>query len=63
MDGVPSVENAACYGTGYGISESDLKHLRGIEAKDRINGDVDISPVTCSNFFREFWYRLSFKPA
>jgi hypothetical protein len=62
MDGVPLSENTACYGTGHGISENDLKYIRAeLEAKDRINGGVDISPVTCSNFFREFWYRLSFK--
>jgi hypothetical protein len=62
LDGVPMSENIACYGTGYNISEKDLLHVHTLlsRASDKIK-ECDIANVTCAQFFREFWHRLSFK--
>jgi len=58
-------KNIVYYGTGYGISKNDLKHLNyTLKSKDiRIKSDdnIDISPVSCSDFFHDFRHRLSFK--
>jgi hypothetical protein len=51
-----------CYGTGHGMSDKDLYHLREIlQTKCKKIKDCDILPITCSQFFRDFWYRLTFK--
>jgi len=64
LDGVPISENITCYGTGYGISDNDLDRLREtLRSKCKIIKDCDISQMTCSQFFRDFWYRLTFKDA
>jgi len=51
-----------CYGTGYGISENDIKHIQDTLKKmcPRIN-NCDISGVTCTQFFNDFWHRISFR--
>jgi len=64
LDGVPISENITCYGTGYGISDKDLDRLREtLQAKCKIIKECDISRMTCAQFFRDFWYRLTFKDA
>jgi hypothetical protein len=61
-DGVPISDNVICYGTGHGIFEKDLKHLcNTIQTRDKRIREIDISNVTCSKFFHDFQYRLSFK--
>jgi len=61
-DRVPISEKINCYGTGYGISENDLTCiLETLQEKSKIIGDCDISQTICSKFFRDFWYRLTFK--
>jgi len=61
-DNVPISKNIICYGTGYGISDNDLDRLRKtLQIKCEIIKDCDISRMTCSQFFRDFWYRLTFK--
>jgi hypothetical protein len=62
-DKIPLSENAICYGTGYQISADDLPYVRNslMQANKRIK-ECYISDVTCTRFFQDFWYRLSFKP-
>jgi hypothetical protein len=62
MDGVPISSAITCYGTGYGMSDKDLEYLHEVlKAKnDKITG-CDISGITCSAFFRDYAYRLTFK--
>jgi hypothetical protein len=51
-----------CFGTGHGMSDKDLDHLREIlQKKCKKIRNCDISQMTCSQFFRDFWYRLTFK--
>ena len=64
LDKVPISENITCYGTGYGISDKDLDLLREtLQTKCKTIKDCDISQMKCSEFFRDFWYRLTFKDA
>jgi len=61
-DGVPMSDNVICYGTGYGIHEKDRLHLeKSIKMRDKRISEINISNAKCSEFFHEFWYRLSFK--
>ena len=59
---IPVKNHIACYGTGHGISENDLKKIRSI-FRDKNNNirECDISQATCSQFFHDYWYRLTFK--
>jgi hypothetical protein len=61
-DDIPVKNHIACYGTGHGISENDLKKIRSI-FRDKNNNirECDISQATCSQFFHDYWYRLTFK--
>jgi hypothetical protein len=61
LDGVPMSEHIACYGTGYNISENDLRHIHDLlgRSSDKIK-ECDIINATCAQFFQEFWRRLSF---
>jgi len=61
-DNIPLSERIVCYGTGYNISETDLKHISNSlkEANFKIVECV-ISNITCTQFFKDFWYTLSFK--
>jgi len=62
MDGVPLSDKITCYGTGYGISGKDLSYLHEmIIAKHDLIKECDISGITCTQFFKDFWYRLTFK--
>ena len=64
LDKVPISENITCYGTGHGMFDKDLDHLREtLRLKCKIIKDCDISRMTCAQFFRVFWYRLTFKDA
>ena len=64
LDKVPISENITCYGTGYGISDKDLGRIREtLRLKCKLIKDCDISRMTCAQFFRDFWYRLTFKDA
>ena len=64
LDKVPISENITCYGTGYGISDKDRDLLREtLQTKCKIIKDCDISRTKCAEFFRDFWYRLTFKGA
>jgi len=64
IDTIPLSENTVCYGTGYQISEDDMPLIRNslILSNKKIKGCY-ISDIKCAQFFRDFWYRLSFKPA
>jgi hypothetical protein len=64
IDAVPLSESTVCYGTGYQISEDDLPKVQSLlmQASKRIK-ECFISDITCTQFFRDFWYRLSFKSA
>jgi len=63
-DGVPLSDKVICYGTGHGIHEKDILHLeKTIKMRDKRISEINISKVKCSEFFHEFWYRLSFKQA
>ncbi|MCL2762221.1 MAG: hypothetical protein FWD36_03305 [Treponema sp.] len=55
-------EHIQCYGTGFGISEKDRNHIQSLlkETTSRID-QCDISDVSCTQFFNDFWYRLSFR--
>jgi len=54
--------NVICYGTGYGIHEKDILYLeRTIKMRDKRISEIIISKAKCSEFFREFWYRLSLR--
>ena len=61
-DGILLSERIVCYGTGYNISEIDLKRISDslIAANFKIVECV-ISNMTCTQFFKDFWYTLSFK--
>jgi hypothetical protein len=62
LDGVPMSDKVACYGTAHGISEKDLERVcKTLQTADSRIKDIDISDATCSQFFKDFWYRLSFK--
>ncbi len=62
MDEVPASNVIICYGTGYGMSGKDLQHVcQVLKAKNTLIKDCDILPITCSQFFYDFSYRLSFK--
>ena len=51
-----------CYGTGHGMSDKDLDHLREVlQIKCKKIKECNISQMTCSQFFHDFWYRLTFK--
>jgi len=51
-----------CYGTGYEISENDRKHVEFLLKQCSFRVEIcDISNVSCTQFFRDFWYRLSFQ--
>jgi len=52
---------AWCYGTGYGISEKDREQIQDtlIKIDPRITR-CEISGKTCSQFFDDYWHRLSF---
>lgn len=61
-DGIGLTDSFECYGTGYGIAKNDLNYLCDtLQEKYKRIKYIDISPVKCSEFFKEFWYRLSFK--
>ena len=61
-DNVPISENIICYGTGYGMSAGDNLYLREtFKTKYSKIKNCDISQMTCLQFFRDFWYRLTFK--
>jgi hypothetical protein len=64
-DGVPLSNNANCYGTGHGMSDKDLEYLCKVVLQEKYGKPIycDIPKVTCSTFFCDFWYRLSFKQA
>jgi hypothetical protein len=59
---IPLSERIVCYGTGYNISEIDLKQISDslITANFKIV-ECNISNITCTQFFKDFWYTLSFK--
>ena len=62
IDDVSFSNAVTCYGTGYGIIADELQHLCGtIRVRDGRIKTIDISDVTCSKFFHDFSYRLSFK--
>jgi hypothetical protein len=61
-DGVPLSDKVTCYGTGHGMSDKDLEYLcKVLQVKNSKIIYCDIPKVTCSTFFCDFWYRLSFK--
>jgi hypothetical protein len=61
LDGVPISKHIACYGTGYNISENDLRHIHSLleQSSDKIK-ECNVVNATCAQFFQEFWHRLSF---
>jgi len=64
QDAILPSESITCYGTGYQISENDLVNVRKLlmqankKIKECIISETDI---TCAQFFKNFWYTLSFK--
>jgi len=51
-----------CYGTGYGISEQDIKHIEySLEEKYSVVRKCEITGVSCKQFFNDFWHRISFR--
>jgi len=51
-----------CYGTGYDISEKDIKEIySALLIRDQRLFDPDIANITCAKFFKDFWHRISFK--
>jgi hypothetical protein len=60
-ENIPLSERIICYGTGYNISEKDLETIHNslIEANFKIV-DCTIVNKTCSEFFKDFWYTISF---
>jgi hypothetical protein len=61
-DDAPLTDHFDCYGTGYGISEGDRKYIQDVLKKlDARIINCDISGDKCADFFKNFWYRLSFQ--
>jgi hypothetical protein len=51
-----------CYGTGFGISQKDREHIQYLlKSRDNRLRNSEISGDTCTQFFNNFWHRLSFK--
>jgi len=58
----PANNKIHCYGTGYNISKNDRKFIQNLLKKiDTRIKYCDISGVTCTQFFNNFWHRLSFR--
>jgi hypothetical protein len=55
------VNNIECFGTGFGISENDRKYIQSLLWRiDSRLEHSDISSDSCTDFFNNFWYRISF---
>lgn len=58
------LNNVECYGTGFGISENDRKYIQSLLWRiDSRFEHSDISGTSCTQFFNDFWYRISFQAA
>jgi hypothetical protein len=59
---VPLSGHLNCYGTGYKIHEDERKYIQELlkSMYPRIER-CDISDVSCTQFFKDFWHRLSFR--
>jgi len=62
VDPAPPSDRVDCYGTGFKISENDRKYIQFLlKRMDSRIETCDISGDSCTDFFFNFWHRLSFR--